>query len=218
MSPTLWLSLSISRRRSLSRISPFPIPRGRCSRHPEPSLGIPRRYLKAFATGSLDCARDDRKVEARSRQLATQNLSRARERGIDVRADVVETDSIYEAGMKQHFHRLRLDAAEEKLSAFAIKFLERNLERVQPGGVNCRYGTYSKNHDAWHTQGAREGGLKLLRHAKEKRTFNPKNEHSFRNNFFANGIAPQLQLAFRRNESDLRDFFHSLHEKRARHR
>jgi len=155
MSPTPWLSLSISRRRSLSRISPFPIPRGRCSRHPEPSRGIPRRYLKAFATGSLDCARDDRKVEARSRQLATQNLSRARERGIDVRADVVETDSIYEAGMKQHFHRLRLDAAEEKLSAFAIKFLERNLERVQPGGVNCRYGTYSKNHDAWHTQGAR---------------------------------------------------------------
>ncbi len=89
--------------------------------------------------------------------------------------------------MKQHFHRLGLHAAEEKLGAFAMKFFERNLERVQAGGINCWHRAHSKNHDARHTQSPREGGLELLRHAEEKWTFNSKYEHAFRHMFFANG-------------------------------
>src|SRR5437762_13434704 len=135
-------------------------------------------YPKAFATGSLDYARDDRKVEARSRQSAIQNLARAFKCGIDVRANVVETDPVNKAGMKQHFHWLWLHAAEEKLGAFAMKFFKRNLERVQAGGINCWYRTHSKNHDARHTQGTRQGGLQLLRHAEEERTFNSKYQHA----------------------------------------
>src|SRR5207244_205876 len=132
--------------------------------------------------------------------------------------NIVETDPVNEAGMKQHFHRLRLHSAEEKLGAFAMKFLERYFERVQAGGINCRHGTHSKNHHARHTQGAGESGFELLRHAEEKRTFNPKYEHAFRHIFFTNGIAPELQLTFGRDKSDLRDFFHSPYRKRARNR
>src|SRR5439155_14419767 len=54
--------------------------------------------------------------------------------------------------MKQHFHRLRLHAAEEKLGAFAMKFFQRDLECVQSGSINCRHGTHSKNHNPRHTQ------------------------------------------------------------------
>src|SRR5207253_283975 len=92
--------------------------------------------------------------------------------------------------MKQHFHCVWLHAAEEKFGAFTMKFLERNLERVQAGGINCRHGTHSKNHHARHTQGTGESRLELLRHAEEKRTFNPKYEHAFRHIFFTNRIAP----------------------------
>src|SRR5437868_570380 len=102
--------------------------------------------------------------------------------------------------MKQHFHWLWLHAAEEKLGAFAMKFVERNLKCVQPSGINCRHGTHSKNHDARHTQSAREGRLELLRNAEEKWTFNPKYDHAFRYMFFTNRITPELQFAFGRDQ------------------
>src|SRR2546430_16050301 len=85
----------------------------------------------------------------------------------------VETDAVNKAGMKQHFHRLRLHAAEEKLGAFTMKFFKRNLKRVQPGSINGRHGTHSKNHDARYAQSAREGGFEFLRHAEEKWTVDP---------------------------------------------
>src|SRR5438270_2204304 len=120
--------------------------------------------------------------------------------------------------MKQHFHRLWLHAAEEKLGAFAMKFFKRNLERVQAGGINCRYSTHSKNHDARHTQSTREGGLELLRHAEEKWTVDPIYQHAFGHIFLADGIDSELQLAFGRDQFDLRDFFHSLYEQHSGHR
>src|SRR5438046_10125153 len=91
-----------------------------------------------------------------------------------------------------------------------MKFFKRNLERVQAGGINCWYRTHSKNHDARHTQGTRQGGLELLRHAEEERAFNSKYQHAFRHIFFTNGIAPTLQLAFTRHQYNLPSLFCSL--------
>src|SRR5437588_13012128 len=59
-----------------------------------------------------------------------QNFARTPKCRVDVRTDIIETDPVYEAGMKQHFHRLRLHTAEEELGAFAMKFLQRDFERV----------------------------------------------------------------------------------------
>ena len=63
-------------------------------------------------------------------QLRFQNLARAIECNIDVRTNIIETDPVHEAGMKQHFHWLRLHATEEKLGSFTMKFIQRNFERV----------------------------------------------------------------------------------------
>src|SRR5947208_1456814 len=82
-------------------------------------------------------------------------------------------------------------------------------KRVQYGVIYCRHGMYWKKHEPRHTLSARQGGLELLRHAEEKRAFNPKYQHAFRHIFFTNGIAPELQFAFRRDQPNLGNFFHS---------
>ena len=93
----------------------------------EGSRGVTLKLSQRDPSAALGMTEKSNPDRAKS---VTQNFVRTPKCRVDVRTDIIETDPVYEAGMKQHFHRLWLHTAEEELRAFAMKFLQRDFERV----------------------------------------------------------------------------------------
>ena|SRR5207248_887792 len=93
----------------------------------EGSRGVTLKLSQRDPSTALGMTEESNPDRAKS---VTQNFARTPKCCVDVRTDIIETDPVYEAGMKQHFHRLWLHTAEEELRAFAMKFLQRDFERV----------------------------------------------------------------------------------------
>ena len=143
-----------------------------------------------------------------------QHLSRATQRSIYVRADILQPNRIDEPAFEEHLHRLRLHPAKDHSRPATVKLLADQIEDAQTGRVDHGDIAHPENHHRRRRARALERRFQFLGNAEKERTFEAINQDARRNILSPHRLSADLEITLRGDQMDLRDRLHLPNEKR----
>src|SRR5262245_10432177 len=114
-----------------------------------------------------------------------QNLASARERGVNIRANVFLPESIQKAGFVHHKKRLSMRAAQKEMLATTDQALVEIFQRVETGRVHSEDFAHAQDQDLGFAFQPRECALELICGAEEECAEDAIDHHARRNLFAA---------------------------------